>query len=106
MADNNGTDDGGSLIWLLFKAVTMIIGIVVLVGFLLSIFHYLIGAAVLGALVYLTYRLLTGSKPALSTDSPRYLLEATDEDPMQRKLRLLEEEDRRLNEEIDRLSRE
>jgi len=110
MASFNGSgtggDDGGSLAWLIFKLVTMIVGVVVLLSFLMSIFKYIVAIAVLGGLGYGGYRLLMGPKKELTADHPLLLELTKDEDPMQRKLRLLEEEDRRLNEEIDRLSRE
>lgn len=101
-----GNEGGGSLGWLLLKVVALIIGAVVLLSFLMSIFKYIVALAVLGGLGYGGYRLLTGPKKELTADNPLLLESKTDEDPMQRKLRLLEEEDRRLNEEIDRLSRE
>lgn len=110
MANLNGSgsggDDGGSLAWLLVKLLAVIIGVVVLLSFLMSIFKYIVALAVLGGLGYGGYRLLTGPKKELTADKPLLLESKKNEDPMERKLRLLEEEDRRLNEEIDRLSRE
>lgn len=99
-------DDGGSIWWLLTKVVVVIIGAFVLFSFLMSIFKYIVAAAVLGALGYAGYRFLAGPTKSLPEKRSPLLLEGKDEEPMRKRLRALEEEDRRLSEEIERLSKE
>ncbi len=88
-----GGNDGGSLGWLIFKLILMGVGAIVLIGFLMSIFKYIVVVALIGGGGYLGYRLLTNKKaPALSVDADPLLLEA--EASLDRELRLLEEHDR------------
>lgn len=99
---------GGSIWWLMIKAMLIVVAAYLVFGIVLSLVKYAVVLAILGGAGYLGYKLLFGNNTetkALPPAESHKLLntDLDDDDAFKRRLRELEAEDKRINDEIDRL---